>query len=56
MIEQTTFSNIVEIQNELYKRYGLKVNNIEIVNKGTANIYKIISDKGNFILKEFQVE
>lgn len=53
MIEQTTFSNI-EIQNELYKRYGLKVNNIEIVNKGTANIYKIISDKGNFILKEFQ--
>ncbi len=53
MIEQTTFSNI-EIQNELRKRYGLKVNNIEIVNKGTANIYKIISDKGNFILKEFQ--
>lgn len=53
MIEQTTFSNI-EIQNELYKRYGLKVNNIEIINKGTANIYKIISDKGNFILKEFQ--
>lgn len=53
MIEQTTFSNM-EIQNELYKRYELKVNDIEIVNKGTANIYKIISDNGNFILKEFQ--
>lgn len=53
MIEQTTFSNM-EIQNELYKRYGLKVNNIEIVNKGSANIYKIISDDGEFILKEFQ--
>lgn len=53
MIEQTTFSN-AEIQNELYKRYRIKVNNIEIVNKGTANIYKIISDKENFILKEFQ--
>lgn len=53
MIEETTFSNM-DIQNELYKRYGLKVNNIEIVNKGTANIYKIISDNENFILKEFQ--
>ena len=53
MIEQTTFSNM-EIQNELYKRYKLKVNNIEIVNEGTANIYKIMSDNGKFILKEFQ--
>ena len=53
MIEESTFSN-VEIKKELYKKYGLKVNNIETVNKGTANIYKIRANNRDFILKEFQ--
>ena len=53
MLEKSTFSNL-EIQTELCKRYGLIVNAIETINKGTANIYKIITDKGDFILKEFQ--
>lgn len=53
MIEETTFSN-TQIKSELYKRYDLKVNNIEIINNGTANIYKIMSNNEKFILKEFQ--
>lgn len=53
MIEETTFSN-GEIQKELHKRYDIKTNFIEVIDKGTANIYKIISNNEKFVLKEFQ--
>ena len=53
MIEETTFSNR-EIQKELHKRYDIKTNFIEVIDKGTANIYKIISNNEKFVLKEFQ--
>ena len=53
MIEETTFSDN-EIRIELNKRYGINVDAIEKINKGTANIYKVTSHKEEFILKEFQ--
>ena len=43
MIEKTTFSK-KELQIELNKKYGIKVEKIEKINKGTANIFKIISN------------
>ena len=53
MIEKTTFSK-KELQIELNKKYGIKVEKIEKINKGTANIFKIISNNEKFIVKEFQ--
>ena len=53
MIEKTTFSK-KELQTELNKKYGIKVEKIEKINKGTANIFKIISNNEKFIVKEFQ--
>ena len=53
MIEKTTFSE-KELQTELNKKYGIKVEKIEKINKGTANIFKIISNNEKFIVKEFQ--
>ena len=55
MIEETTFSDN-EIRIELNKRYGINVDAIEKINKGTANIYKVTSHKEEFILKEFQTK
>ena len=53
MIEKTTFSK-KELQTELNKKYGINVEKIEKINKGTANIFKIISNNEKFIVKEFQ--
>lgn len=55
MIEESGFSN-GEIEKELLKRYGIKTTKIEIINKGTASIYKIFSDKDIYVLKEFQTK
>ena len=38
MIEKTTFSK-KELQTELNKKYGINVEKIEKINKGTANIF-----------------
>lgn len=54
MIELSEFSkeNLIK---ELKERYNIIVKSINKVNKGSANIYKIISNDGaSFILKEFQ--
>ena len=43
------------IKTEVEKHYGIKVDDIKVVNGGSANIYKLTSDKGKkYILKEFQ--
>ena len=55
MIEKTTFSK-KELQIELNKKYGIKVEKIEKINKGTANIFKIISnnEKYNSLLSQIE--
>lgn len=54
MIEKTTFSNI-EIKEEILIQYGININKIKFINKGSANIYKIFSnDNEIYVLKEFQ--
>lgn len=54
MREQSTFSNN-EIKLICKEKYNISINNIEVINKGNASIYKLISnDDKKFILKEFQ--
>ncbi len=54
MVEKTEFTEDT-IKSEVKKHYGMKINDIKVVNGGSANIYKITSDKGDkYILKEFQ--
>lgn len=53
MLENTVFK-LEQISNEISERYGYQVKNVEVINRGTANIYKIYTDKDILILKEFQ--
>ena len=54
MVEKTEFTENT-IKTEVEKHYGIKVDDIKVVNGGSANIYKLTSDKGKkYILKEFQ--
>lgn len=54
MVEKTEFIEEA-IKEEVKKHYGINISKIEIINGGSANIYKLTSDKGNkYILKEFQ--
>lgn len=54
MVEKTEFTEDT-IKSEVKKHYGMKINDIKVVNGGSANIYKLTSDKGDkYILKEFQ--
>ena len=54
MVEKTEFTEET-IKTEVEKHYGMKVDDIKVVNGGSANIYKLTSDKGEkYILKEFQ--
>ena len=54
MREQSTFSNN-EIKLICKEKYNISINNIEVINKGNASIYKLTSnDDKQFILKEFQ--
>lgn len=53
MIEETTFYEN-EINKEVEQIYGIKIINIERINQGTANIYKLYSKDDVYILKEFQ--
>lgn len=54
MIEKTEFTED-KIKEEVKKHYGLEIKDIEIINGGSANIYKLISNDNNkYILKEFQ--
>ena len=46
--------NEVKIKNMLQEKYEIAVNKIEKIEKGTANIYKILGEDGQkYILKEF---
>ena len=46
--------NEVKIKNMLQEKYEIDVNKIEKIEKGTANIYKILGEDGQkYILKEF---
>lgn len=53
MVERTNFTND-SIISEVKKHYGIIVNKIERIIGGSANIYKLSSDSGTFVLKEFQ--
>ena len=54
MVEKTEFTED-KIKSEVKKHYGIKVNDIKVINGGSANIYKLTSNKGDkYILKEFQ--
>lgn len=54
MREQSTFSNN-EIKQICAEKYDISINNIEVINKGNASIYKLTAnDKKKYILKEFQ--
>lgn len=54
MLEKTEFTKDT-IKEEVKKHYGISIRDINVINGGSANIYKIISDNGNkYILKEFQ--
>ena len=54
MVEKTEFTEHT-IKSEVKKHYGMRINDIKVVNGGSANIYKLTSDKGDkYILKEFQ--
>lgn len=51
MIEETVFKSNKEIKNFISSYYGIKINNIKKINRGSANIY-MLDDK--YVLKEFQ--
>ena len=54
MIEETEFTEDT-IKSEVKKHYGMTINDIKVINGGSANVYKLTSDKGDkYILKEFQ--
>lgn len=53
MIEESSFTE-EKLKEEILKRYGIEINKIEIINKGTANIYKVFSNSSTYIIKEFQ--
>ncbi|HOZ53858.1 MAG TPA: phosphotransferase [Bacilli bacterium] len=51
MIEETVF-NKKTIISVIKKQYGIKINNIKKLERGSANLYSLNNDK--YILKEFQ--
>ena len=54
MIEKTEFTLDI-IKSEVKNHYGMEINDVKTINGGSANIYKLTSDKGDrYILKEFQ--
>lgn len=53
MIEKTEFTEET-IKEEVAKNYGLEATNIEKINRGSANIFKLLIDGKYYILKEFQ--
>ena len=54
MIEKTLFTKEV-ICDEVKKHYGIEIKQIQVVNGGSANIYKLLSTEDKqYILKEFQ--
>ena len=52
MIEKTIFETDDEIKEYVKKTYGIVVNNVERLNRGSANIYSL--NNNQYILKEFQ--
>ena len=53
MVEKSNFTN-QSIVLEVKKKYGINVRKVENIVGGSANIYKLYSSDGIFILKEFQ--
>ena len=45
MIEESTLTDD-NIKEELLCRYNMRVNNVEVINNGSASIYKVHSDNG----------
>ena len=52
MIEETVFKNEKEIIKFVKETYGLDINNVERINRGSANIYSL--NNNTYVLKEFQ--
>lgn len=53
MLEESTFSES-EIIDSVAKNYNIKIDKIEKINAGTANLYKLINKENKYVLKEFQ--
>lgn len=53
MLEESTFTE-EDIINETFENYNIKIKNIERINEGTANIYKVTNNMDKYILKELQ--
>ena len=53
MVEKSKFTK-QSIISKVKKQYGIDIKDIEIITGGSANIYKISSEKETYILKEFQ--
>jgi Ser/Thr protein kinase RdoA (MazF antagonist) len=53
MIEESSFTE-EKLKKEVLERYGIEINKIKIINKGTANIYKVFSNDNIYVIKEFQ--
>lgn len=53
MGEQKTTLDPIKIKELVKNKYGIIVKRIEPINRGTANLYKIQSKDGDYILKEF---
>ena len=52
MVEQTIFLDDKEIISLVNDVYGIEVTKVQKIDRGSANIYSLNSDK--YILKEFQ--
>lgn len=52
-VEQSVL-NYSKIKQIMFEEYGIIVNKICKIKRGSANIYEIFSNAGHFILKEFQ--
>jgi len=52
MVEKTIFKNNYEIISFVAKKYNLYINNVKLINRGSANLYSLNNDE--YMLKEFQ--
>ena len=54
MAVEQSFLNYAKISQIMFDEYGILVNNVRKLNRGSANIYEVFSDTSHLILKEFQ--
>lgn len=48
--------NSINIKSLVKEKYGIEINSVKRLNSGSANIYKLKSKNGEYILKEFQLK